>query len=245
MNLLIDIGNTRLKWALHTKNIVDKSTALMHHQANFIPQLENTWQPLEKPNIVVISSVSTDSLKIKIVALLKNLWDDDIQIIIPYSTDALFGVKNSYLHPEQLGIDRWLSLIACHHHYSNAAWIVDCGTAITVDFIDKQGVHHGGLISAGLNLMKASLSKNTAALTFSEKESTLKLATQTDSAIFNGTLYAAIGLIEHVVKSRQPQAVLILTGGDAQLIASYLSFSAIVDPNLVLKGLAIFANKPL
>ncbi|NOQ35738.1 MAG: type III pantothenate kinase [Methylococcaceae bacterium] len=242
MNLLIDIGNSRLKWALEIDGEVQQSFALWH-ETNFLEGLMNEWRLFAAPEVVAISAVSTELIKSHIIELVKKLWQN-VTIVIAKSSGEAFGVKNSYPQPQKLGVDRWLCLLASHQHYQHAAWIVDCGTAITVDFINEHGTHEGGLITAGLRLMRNSLLNNTAALGFSEQATVVGLANQTDDAIFSGTVYAAAGLIEKAVASKT-KAELILTGGDAELIARYLSIPAIIEPNLVLNGLALLIRQRL
>jgi type III pantothenate kinase len=86
-------------------------------------------------------------------------------------------------------------------------------------------------------MMKNSLALGTEALPLGETVHTLGLAIFTEAAIYSGTLMAAIGLIEYVVATQSTTVQLILTGGDAALIAGQLSAASIVDPNLVLRGL--------
>jgi len=245
MNLLVDIGNSRLKWGLETDRKISQSRAFFHQSTNFSQHLTKDWQALVPPKILAISSVSSEEVKLEVICLAQQLWKN-VKIIIAKSTSKEFGVKNSYLQPEKLGIDRWLALIASYNDYQQAVWIVDCGTAITVDFINAEGQHQGGLISPGLQLMKTALSTHIATLNFSkEKHYNLGLANQTNKAIFNGTLYAAIGLIEQAINQQSLKAIIILTGGDAQIIAKNLSLPVIIEPNLVLKGLALLTQKYL
>jgi type III pantothenate kinase len=154
-------------------------------------------------------------------------------------------VCNAYQQPEQLGVDRWLALVAVRRHYQIPACIVDCGTAITVDLMDVNGKHQGGLISPGLTLMRKALTEGTEALQFLETDYVFGPANFTGAAIYSGTLSAAAGLIEHVL-TRQPGTVqLILTGGDAKLIARQLMGKPVIDTNLVLRGLAMVVESKL
>ncbi len=245
MNLLVDIGNTRLKWSLKTNNNISPSVALFHQSTNFPQHLTKDWQSLTPPKSIVISSVSTAKVKLSVINLAQQLWNN-IKIIIAESSAEELGVQNGYLQPEKLGVDRWLALIASYNDYQQALWVIDCGTAITMDFINEQGQHQGGLISPGLQLMKTALSTHTASLNFSrEKRYQLGLANQTNKAIFNGTLYAATGLIEQAINQQSLKTMIILTGGDAQIIAKNLSFSVIIEPDLVLKGLALLTQRHL
>ncbi len=242
MNLLIDMGNTRLKWA--TVNNLD-----------FIPgnPIANTaitrkaliilWQAIQPPNQLAISSVGASQLYDLVISVANQLWPG-ITIIRAISEATAFGVCNAYQEPGKLGIDRWLSMIAGFQLYPKALCIVDCGTAITLDVIDNSGQHLGGLICPGLRLMKESLAKGTENLQLSETAFPFGLATNTDAAIHNGTLSGACGLIEFVLKTQPDTTQLLLTGGDAEAIAAHISRLAIIDPDLVLLGLALMLHKP-
>jgi type III pantothenate kinase len=149
-----------------------------------------------------------------------------------------FGVRNAYRQPEKLGVDRWLALVAARQDLQPVC-VVDCGTAITLDLLDGEGQHLGGLICPGLTLMKQALSDGTQALAFDGREFALKPADFTEAAIDSGTLFAAIGLVEAVL-ARQPEGFkIILTGGDALRIAGGLKLRHQVDDALVLRGLAL------
>jgi type III pantothenate kinase len=129
--------------------------------------------------------------------------------------------------------------VAVRHFYPGPACVIDCGTAITVDVLDTYGKHQGGLISPGLMLMKKSLSLGTEQLQFSETHHAFGLARNTAAAIYSGTLLAAVGLIEHVVARQPDNMQVILTGGDAQLVAERLVFKPVIDADIVLRGLSI------
>jgi type III pantothenate kinase len=108
--------------------------------------------------------------------------------------------------------------------------------------MDAEGNHQGGLISPGLTLMRKSLVEGTEALQFHETDHVVGLANFTEAAIYSGTLSAAVGLIEHVLSRQTDTLHLILTGGDAGLIAPQLKGQLVIDPDLVLRGLAIVAD---
>lgn len=162
-------------------------------------------------------------------------------IFVARSTAAALGVSNAYEQPERLGVDRWLSLLAAHRYYPGKRCIVDCGTAITVDILD-QGRHLGGLIAPGLATMRKSLHSETAALDAVDCSSDLHFARHTAAAITGGTLMAAIGLIRSAMQRLAGDYRLLLTGGDAELLAAKLELPLIVDRDLVLKGLSVLAD---
>ena len=282
MNLLIDMGNTRLKWAVTTGGQIMIGSPLLNTRINRY-ELIDLWKGIYRPKRLAVSCVSANQLLELVQSVARELWLD-IDIIMVKPQAQAFGVINAYQQPEKLGVDRWLSLVAVWGQYHSPACIVDCGTAITVDLIDADGRHQGGLISPGLALMKKSLGLGTVALSVSEtnhpfdrpvatfppslgvgRMDSLPIATLltsreggnaddcreqsrspsmavgladfTEGAIYSGILMAAIGLIEHVLAKQPEYRQLILTGGDAELIAGQLAVASIVDPDLVLRGL--------
>jgi len=241
MILLIDSGNSRLKWATYQDGELANSHALNNQELN-IDKLIDAWKNLSIPKRLAIACVSSILLFDLVQAVATKLWPSIIITQVKSEYHA-FGVHNAYLQPEKLGIDRWLALIAVRNNYQKAACIIDCGTAITIDFIDAEGNHQGGMISPGLTLMKKSLATSTDLLAFNEENYSIGPAKFTEAAIYNGTLSAATGLIEHAITQQNPLLTIILTGGDATIIAEQLSFKAIIDLNLVLHGLAIAASK--
>ena len=235
--LLVDIGNTRIKWGLTVGKEIICGQPLVHHQLEQ-NELLKYWKNISAPDCMAVSCVSSIQ-PLQLVREVAGLLWPNIEIISAQSKANAFGVRNAYINPEKLGVDRWLSLIAARQYYSGCTCIVDCGTAITIDLLDAEGRHQGGVISPGLRLMKGSLAQGTDALQFDEKEFPIGLANSTDAAIYTGTLWSAIGLIEHTI-SKQPEATtLLLTGGDADLIAGQLKCKPIIDTDLVLRGLAI------
>ncbi|MGZ8094677.1 MAG: type III pantothenate kinase [Methylosarcina sp.] len=236
MNLLVDIGNTRLKWGVTAEGRVVSGASLVNSQISR-NQLVELWQEFS-PRSIAVSCVSAEKIAELVRATAFELWPD-VKIIRVTSQAYALGIANAYSQPEKLGVDRWLSLIAAYRHYHLPACIVDCGTAITVDLMDDQGRHQGGMICPGLRLMKKSLAENTEALKFDDARHDLGPANYTEAAIYSGVLTAAIGLIEHVFAGQPDDSLLILTGGDAELIADHLVYESVIDPDLVLRGLAI------
>jgi type III pantothenate kinase len=236
MKLLVDSGNTRLKWGWSDNGEITLADTLVNSHISFAVLLDS-WQTLALPQTIAISCVNSPQTLALITSVADLLWPDCPVIV---AQPALFGcgVRNAYEQPEKLGADRWMALIAVYNFYRQAACIVDCGTAITIDLIDADGYHQGGMICPGLQLMKQSLSKATRQLPYSQADYTVGLANNTEAGIYNGTLFAACGLIEKVLASQPIPLQLILTGGDARCIAASVSCGCIVDDNLVLRGLS-------
>ncbi|MFZ2169656.1 MAG: type III pantothenate kinase [Methylococcaceae bacterium] len=240
MNLLVDMGNTRLKWAVEKDGRIIAGRALLSSQINR-HQLVEIWENQSHPKRLAIACVCANRMLELVLTVAIELWPN-IEIIPVKSQAHAYGVINAYQQPEKFGVDRWLALVAVRRHYQIPACIVDCGTAITVDLMDAEGNHQGGLISPGLTLMRKSLGEGTEALQFHETDHVVGLANFTEAAIYSGTLSAAAGLIEHVLSRQTDTLHLILTGGDAGLIAPQLKGKLVIDTELVLRGLAIVAD---
>jgi type III pantothenate kinase len=239
MNLLVDMGNTRLKWATLENGQLFTGESVLNAELNQALLVKH-WQPLAPPQQLLIACVTANQTLELVTAVATRLWSG-INIKRVQSQAQGFGITNAYIQPEKLGVDRWLALIAARHHYTLPACIVDCGTAMTVDLLAADGRHVGGLISAGLTLMKTSLASGTNALPFSNTAYPLALANFTEAGIYSGTLFAVVGLIEQVL-SKYNNPLLILAGGDAELIAPHLSITPVMAIDLVLRGLAIVAQ---
>ncbi|MBL1264597.1 type III pantothenate kinase [Methylomicrobium sp. RS1] len=237
MNLLVDIGNSRLKWATTMPGGFVVGTAIENHALTEV-RLAEAWGRLPKPDRLAISCVSARRLAETVHLAAARLWPG-IAVFEAKSEAQAFGVTNAYLQPEKLGVDRWLALLAARRHYASPVCIADCGTAITLDLLDEHGRHLGGMISPGLELMKKSLSAGTAALIYEDSAFAVGPANHTGAAIYSGVVSAAAGLIEHVFSAQADSCRLLLTGGDAPLIASQLGFSYRIDPDLVLRGLSL------
>jgi type III pantothenate kinase len=161
-------------------------------------------------------------------------------------TPAACGVQNGYESPQQLGVDRWMALIASWDRFHSAACIVDCGTAVTLDALSHDGRHLGGLIAPGLRLMQKALSSGAQALKDIPGGRVRLLANNTEDAIAAGTFFALTALIDSFVDKVQAElstpALTILTGGDAPAVLPRLSTHAILEPDLILCGLAVVAR---
>lgn len=235
MNLLLDLGNSRLKWAF-----AKMPGQTLQHSEIKKETLRILWRDLQ-PEKIGVSCVGKVELLNVITTVARELWCE-IPIHFATSQAEFFDIKNGYSQPEKLGIDRWLALVAVRQKTHLPVCIADCGTAITIDVLNENGEHEGGLICAGLTLMKNTLALNTADLPFATSSLKIGLASETESAIYNGTLFAASGFIEKIMKQQSPNTQLFLTGGDAEIIGSQLHLPFSLEKNLVLEGLNHFLN---
>lgn len=240
MKLLIDIGNTRLKWATYDRGILGVGKPLPNSALDS-PALLALWDGITPPKIIAIANVGGERWATLVRTTLRERWPG-VDIVDAKAEACAFGVRNAYRQPEKLGVDRWLALIAVRQRYTGSVVVADCGTAITVDLLDAEGRHSGGYICPGLTAMKRALTQQTDALPYTETRHAVAPADGTEAAIYAGTLSAAAGFIEHVANTQACGAQLILTGGDAECVAAELDRAALIEPWLVLQGLAIVTD---
>ena len=235
MLLLIDAGNTRIKWALAEEGAAlgqwSASGAVVHDELNHLPA---SWQQARVTRAIV-SNVAGGKLR------------DQLQLMIPTtaitwfaSQEQLCGLRNAYRNPRQLGCDRFAAALGARALAPGKALIVaTCGTATTIDAISADGVFLGGMILPGLGLMASSLARNTAQLPqVAPGALPAGFADNTDDAILSGCLSAQAGAIERAC-ALHGAAECIVSGGAARYIAPVLALAIphrIVD-NIVLTGL--------
>lgn len=245
MILDIDVGNTRLKWRLSDGLVVvsagHESGCLQEMLINLLLKIDH----IEVKRVRLAHVLGSQREKEITAFFLKN-----INIIVECARVKNFcgAVVNKYYHPEHLGVDRWLSILAAFDHAKDECHIVGCGTAITVDFISEAGIYSGGYIVPGVRMLAKSLSENTKLLPKIEIDNyeNLSYGTSTKEAIQNGALLMAVSFIEKSIenynKKNNKTIPLYLTGGDAEMLIEHLTLPAShinLMPNLVLDGLPI------
>jgi type III pantothenate kinase len=154
---------------------------------------------------------------------------------------------NGYTDPQRLGADRWAAVIGAFHSIGGPSCVIDAGTAITVDAVDKAGRHLGGLIAPGPQTTRRALAGATAALRDLGEGELALLCKDTRSAVTSGGWYAAAGFIEHIAamlrKELGSELKFLLTGGDAERLKELLRTPLTLAPDLVLQGLAVLAGE--
>lgn len=248
MMLLLDLGNTALKWAvLEHGEWLDRGRI----EAAELAQpgvFEQAWQRLEPPTRVLLSSVAPLPGVQQIAAWCRGTWALTPELV---QAGAQAGdVINAYRQPGRLGVDRWLAMLAARARTMEAVCVVDCGSAVTVDVLDSQGVHLGGLIVPGLSMMARSLETSTQVRLDGEPDSEAPLlACDTVSAVRGGALYAAVAFIDRVVADVEAELdvamVHLITGGDAGAVLPLVRHPFVHAPDLVLEGLAVLAKEPV
>lgn len=238
--LLVDVGNSRIKWVLATDSGWTPGVPFLTHERPLVSALDRHWSKLERPAAVAVSNVAGPEIAEHIDHWVGKHWN--IPVHYAQSERWRGPVVNGYTRPEQLGVDRWLGLLALQASYSLPACLVDCGTAITLDVLDDHARHCGGLIAPGLMTMQRSLQLETHAISPLEcQEKTGLLGRDTQSCIELGTLMACAGLVEKTLvnlgRHFNLPMQLVLTGGDALRLRDYLTVPSQLCEDMVLRGL--------
>lgn len=246
MILLVDIGNSQIKWTVIEAKALAESQYFARPKTAIKTALTKAWKTLENVKAVYVSNVAGEKIATQLTEWVEKKWQ--LKPVFVQSEKRRFGVTNAYEKPETLGIDRWLAIIAGRQHARQATCIIDCGTAVTIDIVTEKGQHQGGLIVPGLSLMKQMLTDNTDALGHHTQDSEFNLlATNTHSAIEAGTLYMVTATLENLIHDLQQNFKenirFLITGGDAEELIPLLPQPLHHEPDLVLKGLAQYARQ--
>lgn len=243
MMLLLDIGNTRIKWGwLAPAGGLRPGGAVVHggrHQS-----VLQAWAKLPKPQRIFGASVAGCEFNREVEQVAQTLWN--LPVHWARSSEGAAAMKTAYAEPGQLGVDRWAAAVGAYYASGRAVCVVDCGSAITFDVVTDAGRHLGGLIVPGWQMMRRALHQGTAGLPLVELEQAETIARDTATAIASGTLLGAAamidGLTKRIMDALGTTAELWLTGGDAPLLQPHLQHSFILAPDLVLQGLAVMAS---
>ena len=249
MILVVDIGNTRIKWAcVSGRGLVDPGEAV--HERIPGAALESLAKAAPgRPERVVAVNVAGEEFVSAFTEMVKRRWD-----LIPefaLTKRQGHGVRCAYPDPSRMGSDRWVALIAGFRLAAGAACVIDAGTAVTLDAVDPGGRHLGGLILAGPRVIAAALDRQTSGIGETRGHSrpaqgAAVLGTSTDEAVATGALLGlAAGLdraVSAVAGDLDEQPAVYLTGGDATRLFPWLETTCERRPHLVLEGLGSIAG---
>ncbi|MCE4537338.1 type III pantothenate kinase [Pelomonas sp. P7] len=243
--LAIDIGNTRLKWAVYPDGATPGSAPL-RHGAVFLENIDRLadedWQNLEPPTRMLGSNVAGDAVRRRVEEQMEH-WDLVPRWVVPSPETA--GVRNGYDHPTRLGADRWVAVIGAHAHARRRGFVgpvltVMVGTAVTVDALSSDGQFLGGLILPGHGIMLRALEGGTAGLRVPTGE-VRDFPTNTSDALTTGGTFAITGAIERMARllqAREGRApLLLMTGGAGWKVAPALDVPHELVEGLIFDGL--------
>lgn len=247
MKLLIDAGNTRIKWALADGSEADGQTWL---RSGTLPverasELSHQFAGLQGIRQVWASNVAGE----EIAQHIRNASaGQPAQTRFIVAQEAQCGIRNSYSSPSQLGSDRWAALIAAWHLVRGACLVVNSGTATTVDALSAKGEFIGGLILPGVELMQLSLCDAAAQLQAAqvkpEQGKYAPFPLNTADALYSGALQASCGAIERQYALLGDGGVpVVLSGGAAAVLQNRLNVPLRIVDNLVLQGLLLIAQE--
>lgn len=238
--LLLDIGNSRVKWALanHAEWLAEGISPRGESDS-----LLQEWDRFPAPEKIIASNVAGQAP----AQLFSAYWQArNVPLHWARPSPASSGVRNLYDQPQQLGSDRWAALIGAWDRVHDACLVVSAGTAVTVDALNAQGEFMGGLILPGKRLMLESLDAGTHALANVAGQVT-DFPRNTADAINSGVASALAGAVQtawqRLVSTSAKSPACILTGGDADWLANQLQIGVIIAPRLVLEGLLAMARE--
>lgn len=244
MNLLVDFGNTRLKWALWSGGRRTLGGVFAHADTSLDAALGANWRALQRPQGIYVASVVKSDKEQELAELVEEQFDREARFV--RSPAAGLGFTNAYRNnPGRLGVDRFLALATMHADNPRAQILVSCGTALTLDAIAADGTHLGGLIAPSPMLMRQSLGRATAQVG-EEHGELVEIAANTADAAWSGCQLAAVALVERfrgTVSSRLGTEVAIV--GDGGGLDEWLPLVPDLERgrDLVLRGLALWAEQ--
>jgi len=247
MILVIDVGNTRLKWAWLTSRGLSDQQAIVHRDAKQGIWTAALFESGQKPRRVLVSNVAGTAMAKTLSHLAKEQFDVKVEFV--KAAPEFDGLTNGYLDPSLLGADRWLALIGAWTLAHSALCVVDAGTAVKVDSVDADGQHLGGLIAPGIHMMREALMRKTSDIARAAEHSTPSLAgvlaNNTIGAVSRGAVFALAGMADRAAEvvelSTGVKPRLFITGGDAGMITGTMKSHGEIVPDLVLRGLAVIA----
>lgn len=240
--VLADLGNSRAKFGRWTGGGI-ASPAVVEHGGDPLRLVEAMAAELADAEVCWIAQVLGAEAETQLQTALRQRHPG-LQLRFARTAAQHGALRNAYLHPQRLGVDRWLAMVAGWQQRASAVLVVDAGTALTADAVDAQGQHLGGYIAAGLDTGVRAILGHTRFATIDERLQqrrwTADWGQDTEACVMLGALDACCGAIDRAA-ARVPGAHRILTGGDAQVLLPLLAGDWEWRPHLVLEGLAVLA----
>ncbi len=245
MKLLLDLGNTRVKWGVAGAD--GRLRDAQAHDWDELPVdiLQRTWADLAPPpQGVWAASVVDAEREARVEAAV--LAHFGVPVTWVRTPAQACGVRNSYAQPQILGVDRFLAMVAAHARGHAPCVLVHVGTTIVLDALTGEGQHLGGLIGPGPHLMRQSVLDATVRVRPQMAGRLVDAATNTADAVESGCWNACAALVDRFVARMAPALggapVLLLSGGDAGTLLPLVEHTAVLFPNATLNGLVVWAE---
>jgi type III pantothenate kinase len=246
--LLVDIGNTRIKWARFDGTHVSKGQAAVHsawRPGDYVRRLMTPVRGLEEALVASVAGADADR---RFAAAARQAGVAVRFIAVPRLGG---GVTVGYVEPWRLGVDRYVAIVGAHALFRAVpVCVVGVGTAMTIDLVDADGRHRGGVIVPAPNLMVETLLANTQGIRRRAQGGAVGgkgiFGRSTRDAIELGSRHAAAALVDRAVEEasgllgREP--LVLLTGGEAAAVRPLIRSPWVGVPDLVLRGLAVLAR---
>lgn len=248
--LAIDIGNTRLKWALypHATPGAEPIASGAEFLENIDKLADGEWAQLPVPDRMLGCCVAGDAVKRRVEEQMEELWVVPAHWVVASAAEA--GVTNGYDHPTRLGADRWVAMIGAWHRMLaegpvRPMVVVMVGTAVTVEAVDAAGRFLGGFILPGHGIMLRALESGTAGLHVPTGD-VREFPTNTSDALTSGGTYAIAGAIERMVQHVRhrcgAEPACYMTGGAGWKMAPHVSVQFELLEGLIFDGLLVMAE---
>ena len=243
--LLIDAGNTRLKWGVLEDGEIHETGHLMQADIAERGVASITTRMPADVDGVFVSSVAGQRFATRLAGVLSSHCACEVRFARTEASAG--GIRNGYEDVRSMGVDRWVAMIGAWSEFRSALLVVDAGTAVTIDAVDAKGQHLGGQILPGFRLMAGALGSATSDIPVFEliggsvPRGLEMFGRTTESNVAEGAGNAIAGAIERaitVLRSNAYDPIVILTGGDASAILEALPDTPVHRPDLVLAGLA-------
>ncbi len=248
MILLIDTGNTRIKWAVLGDHGLGTQHADTYAGWGAVQLRARVLVPAGQIDRVLVSNVGGEKIATLVRETISETWG--LQPEFLQASAEACGVRNGYTNPQQLGTDRWAAMIGAYALELRPVCVVNVGTAMTIDGVDVNGQHLGGVIVPGPDLMISSLMRNTSDIAIRSQDGRLGeglFADNTLGAVYQGAVNALSALVEQAMTTMTQQCAetptLLMTGGAADRLDRLVSRPIRHVPNLVLRGLAVLAGE--
>jgi type III pantothenate kinase len=250
--LLIDIGNTRIKWARFDGKRVGRQRAAVHSGwggEDYARRVIGSGRALDR---ILVVSVAGSRVDRSLALAARRTRAPAPEFVM--SRRRAGGVTSGYLEPWRWGVDRFVAAIGAHHFArGRAVCVVGVGTAMTLDLVDAKGRHRGGAIIPAPTLMVDSLLRNTDGIRRraqgGARGGDSLFGRSTRAALVQGSRYAAAALIDRAVGEARTliggrAPLVVLTGGGAPSLQTLVRSTCVSVPDLVLRGLAALCAEP-
>lgn len=238
--LLLDLGNSRLKWTWATDGRLGAVAAVAHDRVDWLQAAGADWDAGPRPQRILLAAVAApaavDALR---AALARRFSGVEVEVL---ESPARGGDwRSAYAEPARLGVDRYLAMRGAMALQPGAVLVAGCGTAVAIDLVDAQGLHRGGLIAPGPALMRESILGRTGRVGWQCEGQVRDFGAGTEDALQSGCWQAAAALVGRA-RSRAARELgvapaLVLHGGDAEALAPLLEHEARIVPTLVFAGM--------